>query len=132
MTGPGYTVLRPGDEAYEWKPPSWRPEDPARRIVELTLHAPLESSRANLWRYPPGASGRRHRERNQEEVFVVLEGTLTMELGDNAQPFELPPQSMVAVLPGTALKLSNRSDRDVLVFAYGAPAEEPGGAIVLE
>ena len=35
-----------------------------------------------MWRYPEGAKGRRHRDLIQEETFVVLEGTLTMYLGD--------------------------------------------------
>ena len=37
----------------------------------------LSASRANVWRYPPGAQGKRHRDLGQEEVFVVLDGTLT-------------------------------------------------------
>lgn len=68
----GYTVLRPEDQRSE--KPSWRPDDPLRTLVELPLLANLRSSRAHLWRYPPGASGHRHREPSQEEVFVVLEG----------------------------------------------------------
>ena len=124
----GYTVLRPEDQRFE--PPSWRPEEPVRRIVELPLHANLAHSRAHLWRYPPGAQGRRHRPVVQEEVFFVHEGTLTMLLGDEETRYELPPRSIAAVEPGTALKLLNETGADVLVFIYGAPAD--GAAEILE
>jgi quercetin dioxygenase-like cupin family protein len=125
-----YLVLRPDEQVFE--PPSWRPEDPARRIVELPRHIELQHSRSSLWRYPPGAAGRRHREPVQEEVFVVLEGTLTMLLGDPPERHELPPRSIVVVQPGTPLQLRNESDADVLVFAYGAPREAPGQAELLD
>ena len=37
--------------------------------------------------------------------------------------FEAPQGTLVVVEPGTPLKWSNDSDRDALIFAYGAPAE---------
>jgi quercetin dioxygenase-like cupin family protein len=95
-----------------------------RCLIELRLYANLRHSQANLWRYPPGARGRRHREPVQEEVFCVVEGTLTMFLGDPPERFELEPRSLVVVEPGTPLQLRNESDSDVLVFAYGAPQQE--------
>ena len=119
----GYTVLRPAEQVFAV--PSWRPDEPVRRLVELPLHANLRHSQANLWRYPPGARGRRHREPVQEEVFCVVEGTLTMLLGDPPERFELPPRSLVVVEPRTPLQLRNESDADVLVFAYGAPRQAP-------
>jgi quercetin dioxygenase-like cupin family protein len=119
----GYTVLRPEEQVFE--PPSWRPDERVRRIVELPLHAPLRHSRANLWRYAPGARGRRHREPLQEEVFCVVEGTLTMLLGEPPQRFELPARSLVVVEPETPLQLRNESDSEVFVFAYGAPHQPP-------
>jgi mannose-6-phosphate isomerase-like protein (cupin superfamily) len=66
----------------------------------------------------------------QEEVFFVAEGTMTIELGEERERFELPPQSMVVVEPGTALKLSNRSEADAVLFIYGAPTD--GAAEILE
>ncbi|MFN8185952.1 MAG: cupin domain-containing protein [Gaiellales bacterium] len=116
----GYTVLRPEQQRFE--KPSWRPDDPHRTIVELPLLANLSHSRAHLWRYPPGGSGHRHREPTQEEVFLVLEGTLTLELGDPAETVELPPRGIAVVEPGTPLLVQNRGEQDVIVFVYGAPA----------
>jgi quercetin dioxygenase-like cupin family protein len=117
----GYSVLRADEQVFER--PSWRPEEPLRRVVELRLHADLRHSQANLWRYPPGARGRRHQEPVQEEVFCVVEGTLTMLLGEPAERFELPARSLVVVEPRTPLQLRNESDSDVLVLAYGAPRQ---------
>jgi mannose-6-phosphate isomerase-like protein (cupin superfamily) len=127
----GYSVLRPDEQVFER--PSWRPAEPVRRLVELRLHAELRHSQANLWRYPPGARGRRHREPVQEEVFCVVEGTLTMLLGEPPERFELPARSLVVVEPRTPLQLRNESDSDVLVFAYGAPQQSADyGADILE
>jgi mannose-6-phosphate isomerase-like protein (cupin superfamily) len=117
----GFTILRPDD--YEFKPPSWRPEEPERRIVELPLHATMRHSRAHLWRYPPGAKGRLHIEHVQEEVFAVVEGTPSVMLGDPPMLYEAPHGTLVVVDPGTPRRWQNDSDRDALIFAYGAPAE---------
>lgn len=59
----------------------------------------------------------------QEEVFCVLEGTLTAYLGEGPERAELPPRSVVVVETGTPLQLRNESDTDVVFFAYGAPAQ---------
>jgi mannose-6-phosphate isomerase-like protein (cupin superfamily) len=92
-----YTVISADEQVFE--PPSWGSEDFGRTLIELPLHASLRYSQANLWRYPPGARGRRHREPVQEEVFCVIEGTLTMLLGESPERFELSPRSLVVVEP---------------------------------
>jgi mannose-6-phosphate isomerase-like protein (cupin superfamily) len=85
----------------------------------------MTRSRANLYRYPPGAIGRRHSDPVQEEVFVVLEGTLTIHMGDGDQPERhlLERGSVLIVQPGTVLQLSNRGDEELRLFVYGAPPE---------
>jgi len=117
----GHTVLRPEDQ--EFRPPSWRPEEPLRRIVELPLHAEMRHSRAHLWRYPPGSTGRLHIEHSQEEVFVVVEGEPAVMLGDPPTRHDAPRGTLVVVEPGTPLKWFNDGETDALIFAYGAPAE---------
>jgi len=88
----------------------------------VTAAGELSQSRARIWRYPPHTRGRRHAEGVQEEVFVVLQGTLTMLLGDDPpERHDLPPQSVVTVAPGTGIQMRNESDGEVVVFAYGAP-----------
>jgi mannose-6-phosphate isomerase-like protein (cupin superfamily) len=114
----GFHVIRPDDVVWEDRP---NQAGQIRRVADVTAAGALEQSRARIWRYPPGTRGRRHLERAQEEVFVVLEGTLTMLLDDPPERFDLPPQSVVTVTPGTVLQMRNESDAEVVVFAYGAP-----------
>src|SRR5947207_15827609 len=55
---------------------------PAGYVARLSDDVGWEHTRGNLWRYPPGAQGRRHRDTIQEETFVVVDGTLSVYLDD--------------------------------------------------
>ncbi len=114
----GFHVVRA--EAHEWVE---RPAEGAasRRTADLTTPAALSESRARLWHLPPHSRGRRHTETVQEEVFVVMEGILTVLLGDPPQRFDVPAKSVVSVEPGTGIQLRNETDDELVVFAYGAP-----------
>src|SRR5207253_11262935 len=79
-----------------------------------------------MWRYPPRTRGRRHADKVQEEVFVVVSGQLTMLLGDPPERVDVGPQSVVAVEPNTALQVRNETDEAPVVYIYGAPAEQGG------
>ena len=116
----GYRVLRAEEQEWEERPTAVS-GGPSRHIVDVTTAAGLAQSRARIWRYPPGARGRRHAEVAQEEVFVVLEGTLTMLLGDPPERVDLPPKSVVSVEPGTGIQMRNEGGEEVVVFVYGAP-----------
>ncbi len=115
----GYTVIRPDELSWEERP--YREGESPRLTGDLTTAANLEQSRARMWRYPPHTRGRRHREAVQEEVFVVLAGTVTMLLGEDAERVDLAPQSVVSVAPGTALQVRNETDEEAVVLVYGAP-----------
>jgi uncharacterized cupin superfamily protein len=115
----GYRIVRA--EEHEWVERSAEKGQEPRRLADLTTSADLKESRARLWRLPPHSRGRRHVERAQEEVFVVLEGTLTMLLGDPPERFDLSPCSVASAEPGTGIQLRNEGDAEVVVFAYGAP-----------
>jgi len=110
-----FTVIRPDDR--DFKPP--KAGDQRRRIASLSQA--LTHTRANIWRLPPGSRGRRHVEHTQEEMFVVLEGTLTMLLGEPPERVELPAGSVVVVEVDTPLQQRNESEADVVVLAVGAP-----------
>ena len=112
----GYTVFQ-ADEL-QFVP---RSETDPRSTAALS--DALAQSRANVWRYPPGAQGKRHRDLGQEEVFVVLEGTLTIDLGEPPERHEVPRGGVVVVERGTILQLRNAGDGDVVLFIYGAPPE---------
>jgi mannose-6-phosphate isomerase-like protein (cupin superfamily) len=99
---------------------------PKRTLAEITDAAELKNSRARVWRYPPGTRGRRHADKVQEEVFVVISGQLTMLLGDPPDRIDVGPQSVVAVEPNTPLQVRNETDEELVVYIYGAPAEQGG------
>ena len=109
-----YTIFRPSE--LEWHP---RREGDPRLVSELS--EPMTRSRANLFRYPPGAIGRRHIDPVQEEVFVVLDGTLTIDLGDPPERHTVDRGGLVVVEIGTVLQLRNAGDEDLVLFIYGAP-----------
>ena len=116
----------------EWseREPLFEGQQP-RELVEVTDEAQLKQSRARLWRYPPGTRGRRHADKVQEEVFVVISGTLTMQLGEPPERVDVAAPGLVAVEPGTPLLVRNEGDEDLVLYIYGAPAEQ-GGADFLE
>jgi len=114
----GFHVIRPDDDVWEDRP---NQEGVSRRAADITAAGGLQQSRARVWRYPPHTRGRRHAEGVQEEVFVVLAGTLTMLLGDPPERVDLQPHSIVTVEPGTGIQMRNEGDDEVAVFVYGAP-----------
>src|SRR5919204_2925647 len=111
----------------EWgeRPPAVEGQAP-RRYAEVTDEAQLKNSRARLWRYPPKTRGRRHADKVQEEVFVVLSGQLTMLLGDPPDRVDVGPESVVAVEPGTPLQVRNEGSEELVLYIYGAPPEQAG------
>ena len=114
----GYTIFH-ADEL------DWQPRREGDPRLAAGISEGLTQTRANLFRYPPGAVGRRHIDPIQEEVFVVLAGTLTIHMGEGDAPerHELATGSVLVVRPGTALQLSNRGDEELRLFIYGAPPE---------
>jgi mannose-6-phosphate isomerase-like protein (cupin superfamily) len=113
----GYTVFRAGEIAFG--PPSGGNLD--RRIARLS--DAMTNMRASIWRYPPGARGRRRAEAVQEELFVVLDGAATLMLGDPPERVELPVGSMAVVQPGTAVQVTNQGDGEATLLIVGAPPE---------
>ncbi len=111
-----YTVFQADELAFEP-----RSETDSRAIASLS--EALAESRANVWRYPPGAQGKRHRDLGQEEVFVVLAGTLTVDLGEPPERHEVPRGGVVVVERGTILQLRNSGAEELVLFIYGAPPE---------
>ena len=118
---PGFRVFR--RDELELTPPSRG--DQNRRVARLS--EALTTTRANVWLMPAGSRGRRHRELVQEELFVALEGTATLYVGEPAEPVKLPPGSVAVVEARTPVQLANTGSADALVLIVGAPPE-PGQA----
>jgi quercetin dioxygenase-like cupin family protein len=117
-----FRVVRPAELSWITRP--HEPGEPARHVAELSEAAGFAHTRANVWRYEPGARGRRHRHPHQEETFVVLAGTLTMHLGEPPERVDVPRGGLIHVEPGTALQTANDGDEELLLYVYGTPPED--------
>jgi uncharacterized cupin superfamily protein len=114
----GFSISRSAEQ--EWTPTQSRVEQ-GRTIVDLTSALGLERSRARLWRYPPGATGTPHVEHAQEEVFVVLSGTLTLDVGDPPERHVLAAGDIAAVSTDTRMQVRNDGEEELRMLVYGAP-----------
>ena len=123
-----FRVIHPGDLDWETRP--HEPGEAPRHVAELSESAGFAHTRANLWRYEPGAKGRRHKHPRQEETFVVLQGTLSMYLGDPPERQDVPTGGLIHVEAGTALQSANHGDEDLVVYAYGTPPEDEHAEIL--
>jgi mannose-6-phosphate isomerase-like protein (cupin superfamily) len=124
----GFRVVDPN--RLEWITRPHEAGEPARHVAELSEVAGFADTRANVWRYEPGAKGRRHKHPAQEETFVVLSGTLTMYVGDPPEPQEVPTGALITVDAGTPLQVVNGGDSDLVIYAYGYPPESEHAEIL--
>jgi mannose-6-phosphate isomerase-like protein (cupin superfamily) len=113
-----------GPEEFEWITRPHEPGEPARHVAELSEPAGFVHVRGNVWRYEPGAKGRRHRHPSQEETFVVISGELTMYLGEPPERVDVQVGGVINVQPRTPLQTANHGNVDLLVYAYGFPPED--------
>ncbi len=99
-------------------------------MAELSDVAGFAHTRANLWRYEPGAHGKRHRHPTQEETFLVLEGTLTMYVGEPPQRVEVQRGDLIHVDAGTPLQAANYQSKQLILYVYGYPPEDEHAEIL--
>jgi quercetin dioxygenase-like cupin family protein len=78
----------------------------------------------NLLRLQPRQRGRIHRHAHQEEIYVVLEGTLTLLV--EAEEHELRPGVVARVGPEERRQLVNASGERVMLLAFGAAGDHAG------
>ena len=123
-----YRVVNPAN--LEWITRPHEAGEPARHVAELSVAAGFADTRANVWRYEPGAKGRRHRHPTQEETFVVLKGTLSMYVGDPPERQDVPTGGLIHVAPGTPLQSVNHGDQELVLYAYGTPPESERAEIL--
>jgi quercetin dioxygenase-like cupin family protein len=100
--------------------------DPAtgERFLALRRELGVSSFGMNQIVLQAGQRGRIHRHRAQEEVYLVLEGTLTLLLEDEES--ELGEGELVRVAPRIRRQLVNRGPGRVVVLALGGAAEHQG------
>jgi quercetin dioxygenase-like cupin family protein len=110
-----YTVLNAADAF-------WRPSN-LMGVLNTDLAGQLGASTfgARMWRLAPGQASTRHRHPDQHELYVVLEGTGRVRIGD--ETLTLAPHSALLVEPATVRQVFNDTDADALWLVVGAPPE---------
>jgi quercetin dioxygenase-like cupin family protein len=98
--------------------------DADERFVPLRRLLGVTSFGMNQIRLRPGQRGRIHLHFKQEEVFVVLSGTLTLWV--EGEPHELAEGAIARVAPGLRRQLANPHREDALVLALGGATEHVG------
>jgi uncharacterized cupin superfamily protein len=94
------------------------------RFVSLRRALGVTSFGLNQMTLQPGQRGRIHRHGEQEEVYLVLRGSLTVALED--EEHELAEGQLIRVGPATRRQLLNRGDRPCVVLAIGGAGEHVG------
>ena len=98
--------------------------DAGERFLALRRELGVSSFGMNQIVLAPGQRGRIHRHQRQEEVYLVLEGTLTLLLED--EPTELGQGEMIRVAPGMRRQLVNRGPGRLVLLALGGAGEHRG------
>ena len=111
----GYRVL-PASEAH------WRPSNQMGVLnTDLGRQLEAETLGARFWRLTPGQASTRHRHRTATELYVVLEGTGRLRVGEELLTLE--PMSAVLVEPEVLRQPFNDTDAEQLWLVVGAPVE---------
>jgi quercetin dioxygenase-like cupin family protein len=98
--------------------------DTEERFLPLRRMLGVTSFGLNQILLRPGQRGRIHRHNAQEEVYIVLSGTLT--LGIEGEERELSQGELARVAPDVRRQLVNTGDEDVLLIALGGANEHVG------
>jgi quercetin dioxygenase-like cupin family protein len=109
------SILRPEDAF-------WRPSNQMGVLnTDLGKQHAAKTLGARMWRLTPGQASTKHRHPSQTELYVVLEGTGRMRIGDDVHT--LAPLSTVLVEPDVVRQIFNDTDADALWLVVGAPPE---------
>jgi uncharacterized cupin superfamily protein len=108
-----YRLLRTGDA-------HWRPSN-QMRVLNTDLNRQLGATElgARMWRLAPGQASTKHRHDEQEELYVLLEGTGRVRVDEEVLTLE--PLDALLVPADTVRQLFNDTDADQLWLVVGAP-----------
>jgi uncharacterized cupin superfamily protein len=100
----------------------WRPSN-QMGVLNTDLAKQLEASTlgARLWRLHPGQASTRHRHRRTHELYVLLEGTGRIRIGEELHTLE--PLGTLLVEPAEIRQLFNDTEADQTWLVVGAPPE---------
>jgi uncharacterized cupin superfamily protein len=99
-------------------------DDAENRFVRLRHELGVTSFGLNQIVLHPGQRGRIHAHEHQEEVYLVLEGTLTL-LVEGAQS-DHERGALIRVAPGVRRQLVNRGPANLHLLAIGGSGEHEG------
>jgi uncharacterized cupin superfamily protein len=94
------------------------------RFVTLRRQLGITTFGINQLVLQPGQRGRIHRHREQEEVYIVLEGTLTLLV--EREESQLAAGEIMRVAPNLRRQLVNKGRERVVLIALGGSAEHKG------
>lgn len=94
------------------------------RFASLRRELGVTSFGLNVLTLKPRQRGRIHRHERQEEVYVVLRGTLTLAL--DGEELDVSEGGAVRVAPEVRRQLVNRGDEPVVLLAIGGAGEHVG------
>jgi quercetin dioxygenase-like cupin family protein len=98
--------------------------DAPDRFVPLRRELGVSSFGINEIVLQPGQRGRIHRHARQEEVYLVLEGELT--IGIEGEDEALGEGELIRVAPGIRRQLVNRGPGKLVLLALGGDGEHVG------
>ena len=98
--------------------------EPGERFVALRRRLGVTSFGLNQIVLQPGERGRIHRHVRQEEVYLVLEGTLTLLVEGEAT--DLDQGELVRVAPDLRRQLVNRGPDRLVLLALGGDGQHQG------
>ena len=98
--------------------------EPGDRFQRLRNDLGVESFGLNLLRLEPGERSRIHRHQHQEEVYLVLEGTLTLLIEN--EPHEVAQAGLARVAPDVRRQLVNRRPERLRLLALGGANPHEG------
>jgi mannose-6-phosphate isomerase-like protein (cupin superfamily) len=98
--------------------------DVGERFLPLRRQLGVSSFGMNQIVLEPGQRGRIHRHTRQEEVYLVLAGTLTIVL--EGEETELASGELIRVAPAVRRQLVNRRPERLVLLALGAAGEHHG------
>jgi uncharacterized cupin superfamily protein len=100
----------------------WRPSNQMSVLnTDLGKQLGAESLGARLWRLAPGQASTRHRHRDQEELYILLEGSGRVRV--DGELLTLEPLDSLLVEPAALRQLFNDTEADQLWLVVGAPPE---------
>ena len=98
--------------------------DGGERFQSLRRELGVSSFGMNVIVLAPGERGRIHAHERQEEVYLVLEGTLTLLVEGEETDHERG--TLIRVAPGVRRQLVNRGPLDLHLLAIGGAGEHEG------